>query len=138
MRTRCTALMGLLVLLGLLLPTRVSARTVTVLGSATISGSASSALVGVAVAHNPGFEKTVTVPIPPLTMPVFVDVDKHDITSQVVTSRFDTTLVLTNTGSAGAIVVTVFDTTGTTLATSSSVTIAAKGTVTIDISSLLP
>lgn len=137
MRTRYTALMGLLVLVGLLLPTRVLARTVTVLGSATISGSASSTVVGVAVAHNPGFEKTVTVPIPPLTVPVFADVDKDNVTSHVVTSRFDTTLILTNTGAAGSLVVTVFDTAGSTLVISPAMPIAAKGTVTINISDLL-
>jgi hypothetical protein len=86
LRTKRTVWLSALLLVGLLLPQEVSGRTRTILGSLTktaIGGtSPTMELAGVAVAHNPGFEKTVTQQLPPITIPVFVDDGKDDMTGQ--------------------------------------------------------
>ncbi len=139
MRARPTALLTLFLLTGLLLPQGATARTQTVLGSLTITGASPSALVGVVVDHNPGFEKTITVPVPPFTAPVFVDVDKDDMSGQVVNSRFDTTVVLTNTtGMPLSLTLTVLDASGTTTLATKMVSLAAHATTAINVSALLP
>jgi hypothetical protein len=130
-------------LVGLLLPRLAWARPQTVLASATITGEAGAALttelVGVAVTHNPGFEKTIVQQLPPFTVPVFVDVEKNDATGQVMISRFDTTLVLTNTTDDDLVLeITVLDSTGTMVLASFNPTLAAHASLLIAVSSLLP
>ncbi|MBI3780352.1 MAG: hypothetical protein HY278_04735 [candidate division NC10 bacterium] len=141
MRTTRTSVVGTLLLLALLLPKQTWARTQTILGSVTILNATFSApasdLVGIAVIHSPGFAKSTTQPLPPLTAPFFVDVDKDDTTGKVVNSRAETTLILTNTGGATTIGLIVRDAVGSQFG-QNSVTLAGFGTVTIDISALLP
>ncbi len=139
MRRHRRVLLAVLVLLVLLLPSGVSARTQTVLGSLTITGAASTDLVGVAVVHNPGFEKAITQQIPPFTTPVFVDVDKDDMTGQVVISRFDTIVVLTNT-TAGTLhlTLTILDASGMTTLATKMISLDPHATTAINLSALLP
>ncbi len=141
MRTRRTALLAILLLLGLLLPWGASAKTKTetILGSLTITGATADQLVGVVVDHNPGFEKTITLHIPPFTVPIFLDEDKEeDMGGQVVTSRFDTTVVLTNTtGMPLSLTLTVRDAGGMVLATTTK-TLGANATIMINLSTLVP
>lgn len=141
MRTRCTALLVTFFFMGLLLPWGASAKTKTetILGSLTITGATAAQLVGVVVDHNPGFEKTITLHIPPFTAPIFLDEDKEeDMGGQVVNSRFDTTVVLTNTTTDSlAIMLTVRDASGMVLATTTK-TLGANATIMINLSTLVP
>ena len=110
MRTKCIAFLAGLFLVGLLLPSGVAAKTVTTLGSLTITqivgtGTAETALttelVGMALIANPGFEMIIPQQLPPFTIPVFVDVDQEDTSEssgrRILKKRFETTLILTNT-----------------------------------------
>ncbi len=80
-------------------------------GSIAYTTSAAS-LIGFVVMGNPGFEKTTTYqfPIPPLTSfttPFFTDLEVEGegmgggSGRRVLTRNFDTTIVMTNTSSAG-------------------------------------
>ncbi len=143
MRTTRTALLAILLLLGLLLPHGASARTQTVLGSVTITGSGGSPLttelVGIALGHNPGLEHIIALHIPPFTFPIFVDVDKEDMGERVVNSRFEDTLVLTNTtGTSLTIVLTVRDASGMPVGSPTTKPLEAHATVLINLSTLLP
>ena len=135
-----SALLAAFLVLGLLLPQAASARAQTILGSLTITGVSPTDLVGIAVIHNPGFEKTITQQIPPLTVPVFVDVDKDDSSGGVLTSRFDTLVVLTNTtgNTLINITLTLLDTDGNQLATMTINNLGAHASRTINVSDLLP
>jgi len=128
-----------LLLLGLFLSAEASAKTQTVLGSLRITGAGPSELVGFVVSHNPGFEKTITQHIPPFIVSVFVDVDKDNGNGQVVNSRFDTTVVLTNT-TAGTLnlTLTILDASGTQTLATSNISLAANATTAITLSALLP
>jgi len=67
MRTKRAALLVIPLLLGLLLPKGVSARTITALGSVSIThpdGSPATELVGVVVIHGPVFLQTITQQLP--------------------------------------------------------------------------
>jgi hypothetical protein len=103
------------------------------------------ALVGVAIVANPGFEKTVTLHIPPFTVPVFIDgdVDDDSATSSTghsfVHRRLDTTLILTNTTAVTLnLLVTIWDAAGVALATDVPVSLAGHATKIIAVSDLLP
>jgi hypothetical protein len=125
----------------LLLPQVGWAGPHTVFGSLTVTNANASPLnagdvVGLAFIANPGMEKTIAAQLPPYAMPVFVDVDK-DNDDHVVNSRFDTTVLLTNTtGSPLPVLLTVRDAGGAALG-SQTLTIAAHGTVAVMLSSLL-
>lgn len=139
MRAKPTALLALFLLTGLLLPPGAAARTQTVLGSVTITGALPSELVGVVVDHNPGFEKTISLPVPPLTAPVFVDVDKDDMTGQIMNSRFETTVVLTNTtASPLTLTLTILDAGGTSTLATKMISVGPHATALVNISGLLP
>jgi hypothetical protein len=127
------------------------ARTVRVSGSLTIApgtgapSDLSTALVGLAVVANPGFEKTITIHIPPFTLPIFIDGDRDDDDSSALSShpfvnrRLDTTLVLTNTtASTLNLLVTIYDAAGVALATAVPVSVDAHATKVIPVSDLLP
>lgn len=125
----------------LLLPQAGWAGSKTVLGSLTVTKANGSPLntgdvVGLALIANPGMEKAIAPQLPPYTVPVFIDVDT-DSGSRVVNSRFDTTVLLTNTtGSPLPVLLTVRDAEGATLG-SKTLTIVAQGTVAVVLSSLL-
>jgi hypothetical protein len=132
---------ALAVAAALLLPQAGWAGSHTALGSLTVTNANGSPLntgdvVGLALIANPGMEKAVAPQLPPYTVPVFVDVDTDD-GDHVVNSRFDTTVLLTNTtGSPLPVLLTVRDAGGVTLG-SKTLTIAAQGTVAVTLSSLL-
>jgi len=140
MRTRRVALFTALLLLGLLLPLGASASTRTVLGSLMITGVSPTDLVGVAVIHNPGFEKTITQQVPPLTFPVYVDVDKNDSNGAVQNRRFDTFIMLTNAtaGPLNNIALTLLDASGATTLASTTISLGAHASVAIFLSEVLP
>lgn len=139
MRKLQRALPLALLVLGLLLSTEASAKTQTVLGSLKITGAGPLELVGFALTHNPGFEKTITQQIPPFIVPVFVDVDKDDGNGQVLNSRFDTTVVLTNTTAVTLnLTLTILDASGTQTLATSNISLAANATTAITLSALLP
>jgi hypothetical protein len=126
-------------LVSLLLPQNSSAKSQTVLGSLTITGAGPTDLVGVVVTHNPGFEKTISQQIPPYTVPIFVDADVDDTTGQVVNSRFETTVILTNTtGATLNLTLTIMDAGGTNTLATVPVTLLAHATTAIDLSGPLP
>jgi hypothetical protein len=131
----------LVVAAALLLPQAGWAGSHTVLGSLNVTNANGSPLttgdvVGLALIANPGMEKSISPQLPPYTVPVFIDVDT-DSGDHVVNSRFDTTVLLTNTtGSPLPVLLTVRDAGGTTLG-SKTLTIAAHGTVAVVLSSLL-
>jgi len=109
MRTKCTAFLAGLFLLGLLIPLDGAARTATILGSLTITKvlpdasrvALTTELVGISLIANPGFEMIIPQQLPPFTIPAFVDVDQEDTSDsagrRILRKRFETTLVLTNT-----------------------------------------
>ena len=125
----------------LLLPQVGWAGSHTVLGSLIVTKADGSPLttgdvVGLALIANPGLEKSMAPQLPPYTVPVFIDVDT-DSGDHVVNSRFDTTVLLTNTtGSPLPVLLTVRDAGGVTLG-SQMLTIAAHGTAAVMLSSLL-
>ncbi len=154
MRThRLVVLLVALVAVALSSPSAAPAHPVTVLGSVKITSDPAGTdltgkLVGFAVIANPGLEKTISVPIPSFTLPVFIDGDKPDVDDDSATTsggkkpflnkRLDTALALTNTsGGSLSILVTVRDADGATLG-SESHTLAANETVLVFISNLLP
>ena len=105
----------------------------------------STALVGVAVVANSGFEKTVALHIPPFTVPVFVDGDRDDDSAtsssghSFTTRRLDTTLILTNTTAVTLnLLVTIWDAAGVALATDVPVSLAGHATKVVPVSDLLP
>ncbi|MFN3476666.1 MAG: hypothetical protein ACK4Z6_03815 [Candidatus Methylomirabilales bacterium] len=145
MRTKRATLLSALLLLGLLLPVGASATPLTVIGSLTITKAdgtpLTTELVGFAVIANPGFEKTITQQIPPFTVPFFVDVDKEDSSGssgeKILKSRFDTTVVLTNTTPDSLnIKLTLRDDSGALLTTEER-TLDANATIVIVLSELL-
>lgn len=140
MVTKRATLLGILLVLGLLLPLGASAKTQTILGSVMITGVSPTDIVGVAVIHNPGFEKTITQQIPPLTFPVFVDVDKNDSGGAVLNKRFDTLVMLTNAtaGPLNNIALTLLDASGTTTLASTTISLGAHASVAIFLSEVLP
>lgn len=125
----------------LLLPQAGWAGPHTVLGSLTVTNANGSPLntgdvVGLALIANPGLEKAIAPQLPPYTVPVFIDVDT-DSGDHVVNSRFDTTVLLTNTTESPLqVLLTVRDAGGVTLG-SQMLTIAAQGTAAVMLSSLL-
>jgi hypothetical protein len=137
LRLHRALLLGVLVL-GLLLPAQASASAKTILGSLHITGANLGELVGFAVSHNPGFEKNTTQHIPPFILSVFIDVDTDDGTGQVVNSRFDTLVVMTNT-TAGTLnlTLTILDASGTQTLATENISLAANATTAIALSSLL-
>ena len=96
MLTRGATLISVVLLVSLLLPQNSSAKTQAVLGSLTITGAGPTDLVGVEVTHKPGFEKTSSQQLPPFTAPIFLDEDANDTNGDVLNSRFETTLMLTD------------------------------------------
>ncbi len=132
-------LLGILLVLGLLLPLGASAKTQTILGSVMITGVSPTDIVGVAVIHNPGFEKTISQQIPPLTFPVFVDVDEDDVSGAVLNKRFDTVVTLTNAtaGPLDDITLTLLDASGTTALASTTIDLAANASAAVFLSDLL-
>lgn len=145
MRTKGAALLSALLITGLLLPVGVLATPLTVFGSLTITKAdgtpLTTELVGFAAIANPGFEKTITQSIPPFTVPFFVDVDKEDSSGssgeKILKSRFDTTLVLTNTTADSlSITLTLRDDSGAPLTTEDR-TLDPHATVVIVLSELL-
>ena len=139
MLTRRATLISVVLLVNLLLPQNSSAKTQKVFGSLTITGAGPTDLVGVAVTHNPGFEKTVSQQIPPFTLPVFVDADVDDNTGQVVNSRFETTVILTNTtGGTLNLTLTILDASGVNTLATSLVSLPPHATTSIDLSGPLP
>ena len=142
MRTKAIVLVVALLMLGLLVPAGAWAAHVVALGSLTITGSGTTLstappdLVGVAVIANPGLEKTITIQIPPYTFPVFVDKDPSNSSS----GNFDTLLALTNvSGAPLTIKLTVHDTTGATVPLATDTfSIPVNGTLTVQLSTLLP
>lgn len=141
MRTKPSICLAAFLLLALLLPTGALAATHTILGSVTVTNGTFTApptdLVGVAIIHNPGFVKTSSQQLPPYTAPIFLDVDTSDATGDVLNSRFETTLLLTNTGAAKTIGLTILGAAGNQLA-QTTVNLGALATVLIELSSLLP
>jgi len=122
-----------------LLPQKSSAGTQTVLGSLTITGAGPTDLVGVVITHNPGFEKTISQQIPPFIVPIFVDGDTDDMTGQVVNSRFETTVILTNTtGGTLNLTLTILDAGGTNTLATSMISLPPHATTAIDLSGPLP
>ena len=88
-------------------PAQALAREELAVGSIAYSASAAS-LIGFVVIGNPGFEKTTTYQFPsPLstsfTTPFFTDLEVEGEGSgrHVLARNFDTTIVMTNTSSAG-------------------------------------
>jgi len=143
MRTKGVLLLASLLILGLLVPSAASARRVIALGSITISepdGTALSTtnppLVGVAVIANPGLEKTISVPVPPYTFPVFVNKDRDEPGD----NDFDAVFAVTNiSGNPLVIKLTLHDANGVVVAlTTDTFTVGANATLTIRLSSLLP
>ena len=104
-------------------PAQALAREELVVGSIAYSASAAS-LIGFVVIGNPGFEKTTTYqfPSPPstsFTTPFFTDLEVEGegmgggSGRRVLARNFDTTIVMTNTSSAGLDVsLTLFNQTG--------------------------
>lgn len=141
MRTKRAALLAIPLLLGLLLPKGASARTITALGSVSIThpdSTPATELVGVVVIHGPVFLQTITQQLPPFTAPVFVDEDRDDRTGHLVFSRFDTTVALTNTTtSAVNVLLTIRDASGAQLAAATR-SVGSNATVLINLSALLP
>ncbi len=122
-------------LVGPLLPQYSSAGTQTVLASLTITGAGPTDLTGVVVTHNPGFEKTISQPVPPYILPIFVDQDVDDMTGQVVNSRFLTTVILTNTtGETLDLTLTIVDASGLNTLATSMISLPAHATTAIDLS----
>ena len=139
MLTRRATLISVVLLASLLLPQNSSAKTQTVLGSLTITGAGPTDLVGVVVTHNPGFEKTISQQIPPFTVPIFVDVDTNDTTGDVVHSRFETTVILTNTtGGTLNLTLMILDASGVNTLATSMVNLPPHATTSIDLSGPLP
>lgn|SRR5574341_1137439 len=141
MRTKHSTWLAAFLLLALFLPTGASAATQTIVGSVTVTNADFTApptdLVGVAIIHNPGFEKTSSQQLPPFTAPIFLDVDTNDTTGDVVHSRFETTLMLTNTGGAKTIGLIIRGAEGNQLA-QETVNLGGFATVLINLSTLLP
>lgn len=153
MRTKHMALLAGLLLFSLLLPPGVSAKTVTMLGSLTITKvvtagppivetALTTELVGIALIANPGLEKIITQQLPPFTVPVFVDVDADDVREssgpKILRKRVDTTLILTNTTDDPLeIHLTLRDPGGNTLGTQSR-TLGDHATLALSLSDLLP
>lgn len=148
MRTKWGVITAAVAVLGLVLVGPAAAHQVSVSGSLTITGPAGAeptGLVGVAVVANPGYEKTITLQIPPFTLPVFIDGDRDDDDGSATSHhgwgerRLDTTLVLVNsTGSALSLEITVRDRSGTILANDVPVSLAAHETKVVQVSDLLP
>ena len=142
MRTKCaTLILSTFLMVCLLLPPGVSAKSMTMVGSLEITGGLTTELVGFAVIANPGLEKAITVQIPPLTFPVFVDGEAEDEAtskSKLLTKNFDTTVVLTNTTGAALNLQLKLRDAGGTLLSTTPVTLAAHATKVILVSDLLP
>ena len=144
MRNRLLAVLSALLILGLILPQGAMARRHTLLGSISLTKTGGVPLIdevtGVAAISNPGLEKTISVPIPPYTLPVFVDQDEQDgsdSNSSVTDRRFDTMVILTNTtGASLAVVITLRDAEGVILNTTT-VTLPAHGTRAVALSGLI-
>ena len=127
-------------ILGLLLPQGAVARRHTLLGSLSLTkvGGAplTNEVTGVAMISNPGFEKNISVPIPPYTLPVFIDQDEND-SPHSVDRHFDTMVILTNTtGASLDVVLTLRGADGVILNTTT-VTLPAHGTKSISLSDLI-
>jgi len=129
-----------LLAVGLLLPPEALAKTQTVLGSVVITGAAPTDLSGVAVIHNPGFEKTTSQQIPPLAFPVFVDVDEDGASGVVLNKRFDTLVMLTNTtgSTLNNITLTLLGADGTTVLGTKTFNLGPHASTLIFLSDLLP
>jgi hypothetical protein len=152
MRTKWATIVCAVLTLGFVLCGQAAAHPLTVAGSLTIAksdgGDLGTSLVGFAVIANPGFEKSITIHIPPFTLPVFIDGDREDgddddsavsSSSRLVRRRFDTTVVLTNTTeSLLGLKLTVRDGSGAVLANAVPVSLEAHETKVIPVSDLLP
>ena len=144
MRNRLLTVLSALLILGLLLPQGVMARRHTLLGSISLTKAGGAPLTnevtGVATISNPGFEKNISEPIPPYTLPVFIDQDENDgadSSSRVTNKHMDTLVILTNTtGASLAVVLTLRDAEGVILNTIT-VTLPAHGTKAIALSDLI-
>ena len=144
MRNRLLAVLSTLLILGLILPQGAMARRHTLLGSISLTKVGGAALTnevtGVATISNPGFEKNISEPIPPYTLPVFIDQDEADgpgSSSNVIDRRMDTMVILTNTtGALLDVVLTLRDADGVILNTTT-VTLPAHGTKLISLSDLI-
>lgn len=126
-------------LLAILLPHGAFAKTQTLLGSLTITSASPTDRVGVTVLHNPGTDETISQQLLPLTVPVFVDVDKEDSGGRVVNKRFDALVALTNVSSAvlNDIKVTLMDASRTTMLASKTISLGPYATALVFASDLL-
>lgn len=129
-----------LLAVGLLFAPMAQAKTQTVLRSLMITGASPTDLSGVAVIHNPGFEKTISQQIPPLAFPVFVDLDEDDATGTVLNKRFDTLVTLTNTtgNPLNNVTLTLLDASGANTLGATVVNLAPHASVLVLVSDLLP
>lgn len=146
MQTKHAALLSALLIIGLLLPVGVLATPLTVFGSLTITKAdgvpLTTEVMGFAVIANSGFEKNITQQIPPFTAPFFVDVDVGEPSGPsrkrpVLQSRFDTTVVLTNTTAAPLNIELVLRDASGDLLTTEAMTLEPHATAVIFLSELL-
>jgi hypothetical protein len=136
-------LIASLLILAALLSVPAAAASREMLGSLTITGPDGAALTtqltGVAVIANPGFEKNITVQIPPFTFPVFVQGETtEESASRLLKKNFDTTLILTNTTAAPLVIELVLRDSSGSVLSSTVETLAAHASKVIFVSTLLP
>jgi hypothetical protein len=144
MRTRGRALVGVLLILGLLIPTGVGAkRPVAVFGRLSLTNDdgapfdpAAPPLLGFATIANPGGEKAITMQIPPYTFPVVVRTDLDD---QGNPGNLNTLVVLTNvSGAVLTVRLTLLDAGGTPVPlTTPLLVLSLDQTVAVSLASLL-
>ena len=102
MGKKFAAVVSMFLIVGLLLPGTAAARRETVVGSLTIGNGQDlqGKIVGVAVTSNPGLEKTIVQPLPPLAVPVVLDLDVDDSPGRPngprILRNLDTFVLLTN------------------------------------------
>ena len=141
MRKTCGAIAVSILTMALLLPLPVFAGPHTVLGSLTLTKADDTALTnevtGFAVLTKPGFDRNITQPIPPFTLPIFVDDDRDDA-GRILFFRFDTLVVLTNTtGGSVQIKLTVRNAAGDAILGSATRTLDPHATIVVALSSLM-
>ena len=142
MRTRFVAMLSVLLVIGLLVPTGAWAKRVTAIGSVVITGDnvepLTNQVVATVITANPGLEKTIVqqlpLPGPLFVAPVFVSAEQGNPGQNDI----DTTVFVTNaTTSSLTIIVTVYNLNGSPLV-SVSATLASRETRVIAVSALLP
>jgi len=142
MRNRFVALLSMVMVIGLLVPTGAWAKRVTAGGSIAIAGTSAALtnqLVAVVITANRGLEKTIShqlpLPGPIFVAPFFVNEDK----GKPDQGDLVTTVILTNTtGAALSVTLTLYELDGSVLATSVQPSLAAHETRVIELADLLP